>query len=112
NRSNLHVRKFSQVSKIVFEGPDNRAVGVEYFRYGRKEVAFASKEVILSAGSINSPQILMLSGIGPKEHLESLQLPVLADLPEKAAFKGIEDSFTKSFNIKPGGRLRCKIRIL
>lgn len=60
--------------QILFDGPENRAVGVEYIRHGVKRRAFATKEVIISAGAMNSPQVLMLSGIGPKEHLESLNV--------------------------------------
>lgn len=49
-----------------------RAEGVWYMQHGVKKFARAKKEVILSAGSVNSPQILMMSGIGPKSHLESV----------------------------------------
>jgi choline dehydrogenase-like flavoprotein len=48
----------------------NVAYGVEYDWHGRQRVAYAAKEVVISAGAIMSPQILMLSGIGPKDHLE------------------------------------------
>ncbi|CAL1542137.1 unnamed protein product [Lymnaea stagnalis] len=79
SRANLHVRLNSHVTKILFEG--NRAVGVSLIHDGRKEIVKVNKEIILSAGAIGSPQILLLSGIGPKEHLKDLGIPVLADLP-------------------------------
>ncbi|KAJ8315043.1 hypothetical protein KUTeg_007193 [Tegillarca granosa] len=60
---------------------NKRAVGVEIIKNGRKKIIRANKEVILSAGAINSPQILMLSGIGPRKHLEDLGIQVVADLP-------------------------------
>lgn len=50
------------------------AYGVTFERYGKKFLATASKEVILSAGTINTPQLLMLSGIGPKNHLKEFQV--------------------------------------
>lgn len=56
------------------------AYGVQYVRDGKVQIARASKEVILSAGSVGSPQVLMLSGIGPREHLAQLQIPVIQDL--------------------------------
>lgn len=49
-------------------------------------MARATREVIVSGGTINSPQILLLSGIGPKEHLQSVNVPVVKDLPGKLAF--------------------------
>lgn len=63
--------------QILFDGPENRAYGVEYVRHGIRRRAFATKEVILSAGALSSPQILMLSGIGPREHLESFNVSPL-----------------------------------
>ena len=50
----------------------DRAIGVEYFKNGQLQKMFARKEVILSAGTIQSPQLLLLSGIGPREDLEKL----------------------------------------
>lgn len=55
------------------------AYGVEYKRNGKVYTAKATKEILLSGGSIGSAQLLMLSGIGPKDHLEELQIPVLRD---------------------------------
>lgn len=77
-RANLHVVTHAQVTRVLFEG--TRAAGVEYIREGRKEEAHAGREVILSGGTINSPQLLMLSGVGPAGHLRSHGLPVIADL--------------------------------
>lgn len=78
-RKNLHVIKNALVTRVIMEG--NRAVGVEYRKGGGRYVVRATKEVILSAGAINSPQLLMLSGIGPKDHLEEMKIPVVTDLP-------------------------------
>ncbi|XP_059154343.1 glucose dehydrogenase [FAD, quinone]-like [Physella acuta] len=79
SRENLHVRINSHVRKIIFEG--QQAVGVDLIHQGRKETIRANREIILSAGAIGSPQILMLSGVGPREHLQELGIPVVADLP-------------------------------
>ncbi|XP_077552652.1 4-pyridoxate dehydrogenase-like [Haemaphysalis longicornis] len=78
-RKNLHVALLSQVTKVNFEG--RRAVGVTFTRLGHVVNVSARREVILSAGAYGSAQMLMLSGVGPNEHLERLQIPVIADLP-------------------------------
>ena len=51
-----------------------KATGVEYIRNERKQNIYCRKEVVVSAGTINSPQILMLSGIGPRQHLNELEV--------------------------------------
>lgn len=79
NRPNLHVVKLSQVTKILIDD-SNRARGVEFVKFGQTYRIMAKKEVILSAGAIASPQVLMLSGIGPKEHLEEMGIKVYQDL--------------------------------
>lgn len=79
-RKNLHTALNSHVTKIIVDTVTRKTVGVEFFRDGKRQVVRARKEVILSAGAINSPQILMLSGIGPKEHLEDIGIPVVNDL--------------------------------
>ncbi|MEI4486322.1 GMC family oxidoreductase N-terminal domain-containing protein [Frigidibacter sp. MR17.14] len=78
-RGGVTVVTGAQVTRVLFEG--RRAVGVEYRRKGQLQTARTGREVILSAGAVQSPQLLMLSGIGPAEALTSLGLPVLADLP-------------------------------
>ncbi|XP_077514029.1 glucose dehydrogenase [FAD, quinone]-like [Amblyomma americanum] len=79
SRKNLHVALFSVATKVNFVG--GRAVGVTYTMYGETHKVNARREVILSAGTVGSAQILMLSGVGPREDLERLQIPVVADLP-------------------------------
>ncbi|XP_025103510.1 uncharacterized protein LOC112569801 [Pomacea canaliculata] len=79
DRPNLHIGVNAHVTKVIFEG--KRAVGVEFIRKGRKQRVRAQREVILSAGAVGSPQILQLSGVGPKDLLEKLKIPVVADLP-------------------------------
>ncbi|KAJ8985234.1 hypothetical protein NQ317_018263 [Molorchus minor] len=80
-RKNIHIGLNAHVTRILINPANMRAFGVEYVRYGRKQVVLARKEVILSAGAINTPQIMMLSGIGPKRELTKHGIPVLKDLP-------------------------------
>ena len=77
--ANLTVLTRAETRRILLEG--GRAVGVAFTRGGQALEARARREVILSAGTYNSPQLLMLSGIGPADHLQSLGIPVAADLP-------------------------------
>jgi choline dehydrogenase-like flavoprotein len=82
-RSNLKVITNIRVTKVIINPVSKRTKGVEYaweHDRDRKGKIYASKEVIISCGAINSPQLLMLSGIGPKSTLESLGIPVLQDL--------------------------------
>ncbi|KAK4337253.1 hypothetical protein RND71_043722 [Anisodus tanguticus] len=80
NRTNLHILSFAQVTKVLFN-KYKRAIGVKYLRRGVQYSVRVKKEIILSSGSIGTPHILMLSGVGPKKHLNSLKIPVIADLP-------------------------------
>ncbi|KAK5638301.1 hypothetical protein RI129_012596 [Pyrocoelia pectoralis] len=79
-RSNLKICLHSHVSKILCSS-DKSAYGVEYIRNRRRLKAYARREVILSAGAFHSPQILMLSGIGPKQHLSDLGIRLVENLP-------------------------------
>jgi len=78
-RPNLTVVTNALACRIRFEG--RRAVGVEYVCRGRSISVAASREVILSGGTINSPHLLMLSGVGPADHLQGAGIDVVADLP-------------------------------
>lgn len=78
-RSNLNVRTGAHATRILFDG--RRATGVEYRRDGRLHVARAEREVVVACGALNSPQLLLLSGIGPADPLRSHGLPVVRDLP-------------------------------
>ena len=79
-RKNLHVAVNTHATMVIIDD-SKRAVGLEFIRDGKIGSVKADREVILSAGSVNSPQILMLSGIGPEKHLKSLDIPVVSDLP-------------------------------
>jgi choline dehydrogenase len=78
-RPNLTVLTHAYATQILFSG--SRAVGIEYLRFGKVEQAEAACEVIVAAGALRSPQLLMLSGIGPKATLERLGIGVRQDLP-------------------------------
>ncbi|WP_239476422.1 GMC family oxidoreductase [Nocardia arizonensis] len=79
HRANLTVHTHAFATAVLFEG--SRARGVRYRRDGLEHTATAEREVILSGGAINSPQLLMLSGVGPGAHLRELGIDVVADLP-------------------------------
>ena len=81
NRKNLHVTQQSLVKRVLIDHRVNRAVGVEFAKQGRIISVFARKEVILCAGAIASPQLLMLSGIEPAEHLAKFGISVVHDAP-------------------------------
>jgi choline dehydrogenase-like flavoprotein len=78
-RPNLTVIKDASVQKVLFEG--KRANGVAFTSNGEQRQVSAKGEIILSAGAFGSPQLLMLSGIGPAQQLQSLGIPVLEDRP-------------------------------
>lgn len=78
-RSNLTVMPYMQVERVLFEG--TRAVGVEASQLGQVQELRAEREVILCGGTYNSPQLLMLSGVGPAEHLAMREVELLLDQP-------------------------------
>jgi 4-pyridoxate dehydrogenase len=79
SRRNLKLRVLAQATRVVFEG--QRAIGIEYVSDGKTGAVRAQREIILSGGAINSPQLLLLSGIGPADELAQLSIPVKHDSP-------------------------------
>jgi choline dehydrogenase len=79
DRPNLTVTTGALVTRLLFEG--THAVGVEYLHEGTLHQVRVNREVILSAGSFDSPKLLMLSGIGDATHLQTMEIPVVVDLP-------------------------------
>jgi choline dehydrogenase len=75
----LEVITGASVERIIFDG--TRAMGVRYVVDGRNEVGRANREIILCGGAVNSPQLLMLSGVGPADHVKSLGIDPVVDLP-------------------------------
>lgn len=113
-RKNLQVRTGAQVLRIVLASTDTglRATGVEYVQNGVRYTMGARREVLLSAGALQSPQILMCSGIGPAEHLQQMGLPAQHDLPGVGS--NLQDhldaivvcdapGLTQSFGLSPSG---------
>ncbi|TBN56836.1 glucose-methanol-choline oxidoreductase [Glaciihabitans arcticus] len=79
-RANLTVTTGAHVTRVLFEG--TRAVGVEYLHGGSTRTATTRREVVVSGGAVNTPQLLMLSGIGPAEELQRHGIAVLVDSAE------------------------------
>ncbi len=98
-RKNLNVRTNAHTTSIVFEG--KRAVGVRYSKGGRHGAPYevrARREVILSGGVVNSPQLLQLSGVGPAALLKAHGIPVLLDL--KGVGENLRDHYTPRFTAR------------
>jgi choline dehydrogenase len=100
NRSNLRVETNALATRVLFEG--KRAIGVEFIQNGAKRVARAAREVILSGGAINSPQLLQLSGVGPGALLAQHGIDVVSDLP--GVGENLQDHyhFAMTWRLKPG----------
>jgi len=102
-RRNLTVLPRSFVTRVLFEG--RRAVGVEWRSDGATQRARASREVILSAGAIQSPQLLQLSGIGPPDLLRRLDIDVVAPL------RGVGENLQDHYQARTIVRLRKRISL-
>lgn len=98
NRQNLHIILNSTATKIIFNA-NKRAIAVEYYKNGKYIKIGINKEIIVSGGIVNSPQLLLNSGIGPKEELEKIGVPVIHHLP--GVGKNLHDHvyFPLSFSI-------------
>ena len=92
-RPNLEIRVRAQATRVLFDG--RRATGVEFIESGARQVARARREVILSGGAINSPQLLELSGIGDAEILGRFGIPVVADSP--GVGRGLQDHLAVNY---------------
>ncbi|XP_035890896.1 glucose dehydrogenase [FAD, quinone]-like isoform X1 [Anopheles stephensi] len=85
-RPNLYVQPYSQVLKLLINPDTKAAYGVQYTKHFRNYEVRARKEVIVTAGNINSAQLLLLSGVGPREHLQNFNLPLVSNLPVGQSF--------------------------
>ncbi|MEM6583186.1 MAG: GMC family oxidoreductase N-terminal domain-containing protein [Pseudomonadota bacterium] len=97
DRPNLSVLTRCHATRVLFEG--KKAVGVEYEKKGKRVTLQANKEVILCAGAFQSPQLLLLSGVGPKDELEKHGIPIVHELPEVG--KNLQDhiDFIAGYNV-------------
>lgn len=105
NRQNLNIVTESYATRLTFDG--RKAVGVDFERAGKQQHATASEGIILSGGTFGSPQLLMLSGIGPASHLKEHNISVVLDLPGVGKnfqdHAGIEQSIrvnTPTYNVQ------------
>ncbi|XP_013103300.2 glucose dehydrogenase [FAD, quinone] [Stomoxys calcitrans] len=80
-RKNLHIVTNAKVTKVLVDAESKQAYGVRLLYRQTLYTIKARKEVILSAGAFNSPQVLMLSGIGPRDNLEAIKVPIVKELP-------------------------------
>jgi choline dehydrogenase len=95
-RSNLRVVTGALAEKVLFEG--KRAVGVACREYGQPRIVRATREVILCGGAVNSPQLLLLSGVGPEDELAQFGIPVVHHL--RGVGKALQDHYSAPIKLK------------
>ncbi len=100
SRRNLHILTGALASRVLFE--KTRATGVEFVHQGERREAKVRKEVILSAGALQSPQLLQLSGIGPSSLLRQYDIPVIADSP------GVGENLQDHYQVRTIVRLKAR----
>jgi choline dehydrogenase len=98
HRENLHIVTDAQTTRVRFEG--RRAVGVDYHKQGQRFAANASAEVILSAGAVQSPQLLEFSGVGQGERLQKLGINMIHELP------GVGENYQDHYIVRHVYRIR------
>jgi choline dehydrogenase len=108
-RINLKIETRALTTRIVVER--GRAVAVEYAKSGRTFRANAEREIVLSGGSLNSPQVLMLSGIGPADHLKSVGIAPVHDLPGVGQNLSEHPNFIMQFGLREQAGLTRFLRI-
>ena len=96
DRPNLHLLTNTLVERIITS--NKKAIGVRIRNKQGAQIIGCTSEIVLCGGSINSPQLLMLSGIGPKEHLMDLKIPLVHDLP--GVGKNLQDHLTVNVSYK------------
>ena len=110
-RSNLEIMTEARVTKVLFNDK-KEAYGIEFIKDSKKHRVYCTKEVILSAGTVDSAKLLMLSGIGPKDHLEELGIEVIQDskvgynMYEHVGFLGLTFMVNKSVTLNQNRLLR------
>jgi 4-pyridoxate dehydrogenase len=108
-RGNVRLQVDTLVQRIIIEA--GKARGVEYVRNGKLERVFATSEVIVSAGTFNSPQLLMLSGIGPADHLRAVGIEPMVDLPGVGENLWDHPMIVTRWERKGTGQLRRELRL-
>ena len=108
-RGNVTLETRVQVTRVLMQG--TRAIGVEYIKNGARVQAMAEAEVILSAGAINSPQLLLLSGIGPAAHLQKFGISTLLDLPQVGQNHQDHPAVRLSYDLAVPSNVRAQLRL-
>jgi choline dehydrogenase len=96
NRPNLRVVTGALAEKVLFEG--KRAVGVAFREYGQPRTVRATREVILCGGAVNSPQLMLLSGVGPADQLAQFGIPVVHEL--RGVGQSLQDHYSAPIKLK------------
>lgn len=101
DRANLRIETQALVNRLLIEG--KRCTGVTFRQHGQETTVRASREVILCGGAVNSPHLLQISGIGPGQHLQSIGVPVLHDLPGVGA--NLQDHYAARISHRVKGEI-------